>query len=137
MITAKGYSKDPTLMPDGIALTLPVQFFEDRKMSCSDFEKYFVRLMRNEDTTWNFKLKNLPTKDVLYVYFVFDGFIQYRLNLVMYERNKSKTFNDTPDGKVRHFESCNWVICSGPAVKAPYDFPMKGFQGFRYTTTLF
>ena len=137
MITANGYSKDPSIMPEGIAVTLPVQFFEDRKMTPADFEKYFVRLMANEDMLWNYRLTNLPKLDVIYVYFIFDGFLQYRLNLVMYERNKTKSFSDTPRRLQRTFEKCNWVVCSGPAVKCPYDRTLKGFQGFRYTTKLF
>ena len=137
MITKKGYSKDQTLMPDGIALTLPVAFFQDRNMTIDQFKKYFERLMANEDVTWNFKLSNLPKQDILYVYFIFGGFIQYRLIFVQYERNQTKQFKDSTDKKVRTFTSCNWVICCGPAIKPIEEWPQKGFQGFRYTTHLF
>lgn len=137
MITSKGYSKDPTIPPDGIALTLPKQWFIEREMTPEQFKPYFERLMRNENTLWHFRSTNLPTKDVAFVYFVFDGSIQFRLNLVMYERGTEKTFSDSPSKKVFHFPPSNWVICSGPAIKAPFEFPQKGFQGFRYTTTLF
>lgn len=137
MITARGYSKDASIIPEGIMLTLPKMFFRDRNMSYSSFEKMFERYMRREDAIWNFKLTNLPLHDVAFVYLCFEGFVQYRCNLVMYERNKSKTFSDTPDKKVRHFPDCNWVLFTGPAVKPYEDIPQKGFQGFRYTTKLF
>lgn len=131
------YSKDPSIVPEGIALTLPKQFFEDRGWTYSECEKYFERFMRKENHIWNFRLTNLPTIDVAWAYLIFDGFIQFRANIVMCERNKSKTFYDGPDKKERHFPSANWVILSGPVRKAPFDCPQKGFQGFRYTTKLF
>lgn len=123
--------------PEGILLTLPVAFFEDRQWTTETFKPYFERLMAKEDIVWNFKLTNLPKHDVAWVYFVFGGFVQYRLNLVEYERNVSKVFNDAPDGHPRSFPACNWVIASGPARPAPFDIPMRGFQGFRYTQKLF
>lgn len=131
------YSKDPNIVPEGIALTLPVMFFEDRKMTTAQFKKVFERYMKREDAIWNFRLSNLPTMDVLYVYLIFDRQFQYRCNLVMYERNKAKAFDDSPDGVVRKFPPSNWVLFTGPIVKPQDEWPQKGFQGFRYTTKLF
>lgn len=131
------YSKDPSIPPEGIALTLPVIFFEDRKMTTDQFKKVFERHMRHEESWWNFKLTNLPTHDVAYVYLIFDKQIQYRCNLMCYERNQSKTFKDSHDGKVRDFPNQNWVLFTGPVIKPPQEWPQKGFQGFRYTTKLF
>jgi hypothetical protein len=137
MITDRGYSKDPTIVPEGIMLTLPTVFFEDRKMTIEQFKKVFERHMARGDAWWNFKLTNLPVHDVAYVYLIFDKHVQYRCNLIQYERNVSKSFKDAPDGKTRHFENCNWVLFTGPVVKPPHEWPQKGFQGFRYTTKLF
>ncbi len=124
--------------PDAIILTLPVAFFENRKMDPKIFGGLFEKfLSRHDDGVWNYRKTTLPTHDVLYVYLIWDGKIQYRTNLVGYERNKSKTFIDSTDGKPRNFVNANWIILSGPAVKAPHDMPMKGFQGFRYSHKLF
>jgi hypothetical protein len=131
------YSKDPSIRAEGIMLTLPKQFFQDRGWTYAEFEKYFKQFMAGESSIWNFRLTNLPKREVAWVYLVFEGFIQFRLNLVMYERNKSKTFKDGPDKKARKFPNANWVILCGPAVTAPFEMPQKGFQGFRYTTFLF
>src|SRR5690348_8459310 len=128
MRTRNGYSKDQSIQPEGVMLTLPKKFFEERGMSTGEFEKLFLRFMADEDSVWNFRLTNLPKQDVAWIYLVFDGFIQYRANLVMYERNKSKSFKDSPDGKVREFPNANWVIFTGPIVIAPDDFPQRGFQ---------
>lgn len=137
MITARGYSKDPSIIPEGIALTLPLQFFNDRGWTYASFEKMFEKYMAGEFSLWNYRLTNLPLHDVAWVYLIFDGFIQFRLNMVQYERDVSKVFKDGPDKKVREFPNANWVILAGPAVKPPHDWPQKGFQGFRYTTKLF
>lgn len=138
MIIAPGkYSKDPSHIPEAIVLTMPKAFFEDRKMTTKEFKAMFERYMRRDDAIWNFRLTNLPTKDIAWVYLVFDGLIQYECNFVQYERNKAKEFDDAPDGKVRKFAETNWVLFTGPAIKAPYEMPQKGFQGFRYALKLF
>lgn len=137
MITPKGYSKDPNIIPEGIMLTLPTMFFADRGTTCEDFKKLFERYMQRDDAVWNFKLTNLPKHDIAWVYLVFDKQVQYQCNFLQYERNKSKVFVDAPDGRERKFEKCNWVLFTGPAIKPPHEWPQKGFQGFRYTTKLF
>lgn len=132
------YSKDPIWRPEGIALTLPKIFFEDRGHSPAEFEKYFKRFMAKEDAYWNFKLKNLPTIEVPYVYLIFDGMFQCRCNFMQYQRKAAKQFQDAPDGKIRRFdENHNWVLFTGPVVGAPEGWVQKGFQGFRYTIKLF
>jgi hypothetical protein len=120
--------------PIGILLTMPKAFFEDRQMSEADFKKVFERFMAMDDGIWNFIKKTLPVHDIAYCYLVFGGKVQYKVNIVGYERNVAKTFYDTPDAKPRNFEASNWIILSGPAIKPPFDIPMKGFQGFRYVT---
>lgn len=136
IIGASTYSKDPNLQPDGIALTLPVMFFQERGMSTDQFKKLFERFMRREDAIWNFRLTNLPKRDVAWVYLIFDRHLQYRANFVMYERNTAKSFNDSPDGIQREFPPSNWVLFTGPIIKPPYPMPQRGHQGFRYTTKL-
>jgi hypothetical protein len=137
MITPRGYSKDPFLIPDAIVLTLPVAWFEDRQMTIDQFKEMFEAYMQEEEAIWNFKLTNLPKHDIAYVYLVFGGQIQYRCNFIQYERGVAKDFYDAPDGIVRSFPPNNWVLFTGPAVKPPHEWPQKGFQGFRYATTLF
>jgi hypothetical protein len=137
MITATGYSKDPSIIPEGIMLTLPVQFFEDRGMTVNEFKALFEKTMAQEDEYWNFRLTNLPKYDVAYVYLVFDKYVQYRGNFMCYERNVAKGFIDSHDEKVREFPPSNWVLFTGPIIKPPQPWPQKGFQGFRYTTKIF
>lgn len=137
MITAEGYSKDPNIIPEGIMLTLPVQFFEDRGWDYKGFIKMFQKFMADDYSIWNFRLTNLPKQDIIWVYLLFDKQVQFRVNFVQYEKNVSKVFKDGPDRKVRDFPNANWVILAGPAVRPTHEWPQKGFQGFRYTTKLF
>lgn len=129
--------KDLSEPPEALILTMPKAFFDDREMSFDEFRKEFEDELNSEDGYWNFLKMTLPIHDVQYVYIVFDSKIQYRVTFVCYERNKTKAFADSTDGKVRHFPNKNWIIIGGPCVKAPYDIPMKGFQGHRYTKKLF
>lgn len=137
MITPHGYSKDPSIKPEGIVLTLPVAFFEDRRTSIEDFKKMFVRLMAREDALWHFRLTNLPKHEVAWVYLIFDRQIQFRLNFVQYERNVSKSFKDAPDGLLRDFPNANWVVMCGPAIAPPREWFQRGHQGAKYATKLF
>lgn len=145
MIVGPGkYSKDPSLVPEGIAVTLPKQFFDDREWGSYDaFTKMFEEYMNDPNqkeenpNLWNFRLTNLPTHDVAWVYIIYDGKFQFRTNLVQIERNVSKEWDDGPNGEVYSFPNANWLILAGPVVKAPEGWEQKGFQGFRYATFLF
>ncbi len=129
--------KDLSQPPEALILTMPVAFFKDREMTEEQFGELFERFMQKPDSLWNFKKTQLPTQEVIWVYLIWSGKIQFRLNFVDIERNKTKVFTDSWDGKVRTFPAQNWIILSGPAVKAPYEIPMKGFQGHRYTQKIF
>lgn len=142
MITPTGYSKDPNLIPEGIVVTLPVQFFDNRNAGIEAFKKMFVRYMAKEDALWHFRLTNLPTtNNIGWVYLIFDKKIQFQCNFVEYERNVSKKFKDAPDNTIRFFAKANWVIMTGPAIPPPSgshwaENPKRGFQGFQYSLKL-
>ena len=121
----------------GLILTMPVAFFEDRKMTPEQFTELFERFMNEPDHFWNFKKKHLPIHEPEWVYLVWSGKVQFRMDFDRYERNTTKEFADSWDGRARIFHDKNWIIMRGPAVRAPYDIPMKGFQGHRYTEQIF
>jgi hypothetical protein len=121
--------------PIGILLTMPRKWFEETghtPKSCLQHMMFCLNSQENGE--WLFLKTSLPTQDFQYVYIVFDGKVQLRANLSTLERNTSYHWCDTPDGKERVFENKNWIVLCGPAIKAPYDIPMKGFQGHRYLT---
>lgn len=125
----KNNGKIHTTPPIGILITLPARFFEENPVEA--YERGMERFNTEEDHLWLRVMKNLPTQDILHVYTVYGGKVQHRLNFVQFWRNETKRFIK-PDGTWRTFENCNGIITAGPLVKAPYDIPMKGFQGFRY-----
>lgn len=132
MITVDGYSKDPNIQPDGIAITWSLDMIN----ACGglkEFIRLFCQTMEEEDGIWYQKCKNAPTQDINYVYIIFAGRVRYRThygghetgNKIVYDANGPKSI------------SWSRIICAGPLVVAPRRIERKGFQGFRYTTKLF
>jgi hypothetical protein len=121
--------------PDGILVTLPAAWFLD----FADGEAAFWRAMEGVNETenyiWHQTIGNIPTIEVPHVYLVFGGKVQCRLTVIEYERNKSMSFQR--NGFIADFPNKNWVLLTGPVVKAPSDFLMRGFQGFRYCKFIF
>lgn len=119
---------------DAIPITMPAKFFTEYTL------RKFIQDMKNMNTidgfTWWRTCRNIPTTKVMYAYFVFGGKVQYRADVSSYEKNKTMDF-PRPDGDRRIFENKNWIVLCGPVIKAPYDIPMKGFRGFRYTELIF
>lgn len=118
-----------TLPPIGIIITLPARFFEENPLST--YEMRMQRICDDPDNSWLRVMKNLPKYDILYVYTIYGGKLQHRMNLVGMWRNETKRFIK-PDGTWRTFENCNGIETAGPLVRPPHDIPMRGFQGFRY-----
>jgi hypothetical protein len=120
--------------PDGIIVTLPARFFVEYDHAI--YLKEIEEMNQNENMIWYRVMKNLPTQDFLYVYTVIDNNVHHRSQFAGLIRNKTLTF-PRPEGGSRTFENANAVMMCGPVVMAPEVIPMRGFQGFRYTTKLF
>ncbi len=69
MITQDGFSKDPTIQPEGIVITWGKDMIA-LKGGLKKFLFYFNDVMKNEDTIWLQKCKNAPQQDILYVYII-------------------------------------------------------------------
>jgi len=121
---------------DAIILTLGKDFMD--KMYPGGREAVIKSLERCDNGSYQwmqFCGSGVPARKVEFCYLVWDGLVQYRLSVEEYQKNITGKFAD--GGVVRSFHNRNLVIMSGPVIKAPYKIPMKGFQGFRYTTFLF
>ena len=122
-------------LPDAVAITLPERWF----LEFADGEAAFWRAMaevdKGEDYMWHQTIAAVPKCEVQYVYLVFKGKVQVRMTVVDYLRDTSMAFQR--NGFVAEFPNKNWVRLTGPVVKAPADFFMRGFQGFRYTSLIF
>lgn len=61
MITADGYSKDPGIMPEGIAVTFGKDMMKDQG-GAKQFLSYFNGIMSDADSWWMHKMKNKPSR---------------------------------------------------------------------------
>lgn len=153
MITANGYSKDPSIMAEGIAVTFGHEMIKEQG-GLLHFLRFFHQIMEEslqdaEASHWLHKCSNLPTIEVDHVYIiacnrlygrVFNG--GYRLHNP-YAGITDEMDDDhqppscvTADGREKGIDF-NHIILSGPFERCPHKRILKGFQGFRYTTKLF
>lgn len=117
-----------------IIATLPPAFFQEYTLE--RFEAEMEQMNHDDDMCWYMVLANLPKIETPYFYFLYHGKIQYRCDIMGTMRNETMRFT-RPEGGIKTFAGKNWVVLQGPAIKAPYDIPMQGFQGFRYTELIF
>lgn len=133
MITADGYSKDPTLVPIGIAVTFGKKMIED-KGGLRSLMTWFEHCLSFEDGYWMQKCKNMPRYDILYVYVIICNRVHYRCIYGGYQKGEIRLLI-----KPGEPSTITWprIILTGPFVKAPTKIYRGGFQGFRYCTELF
>ena len=85
-----------------------------------------------EDTCFYHFISTIPVHEVTTVYVCFKGRVQYKAIVVQFLRMQSVMLDD-----YQHPEPRNWVVTTGPVVKAPEGMMQKGFRGFRYCGELF
>lgn len=78
-------------------------------------------------------LAQRPTKDVLHIYMLVGGEIICRMNIAGFEDGRGWEL-DCWDGVKR--SAAWWALCTAPVSYPPERIPMRGFQGFRYTESL-
>jgi hypothetical protein len=128
--------------PDAIIITIPAKFFQDYIGGLKQFE-HVMNQMNHIDIIWSNTIANIPKQEILYCYLCYYNKIQYRLNIIDFEKGKTKSFVQSAgvfsedDNIEREFKNKNWVNLSGPVIKAPVDIHFQGFQGFRYTEKFF
>ena len=135
MITATGYSKDPSIKPDGIVVTFGKEMIKE-KGGLLRFIRWFEEVMATEESYWMHKCKNRPKyEDLLYVYVIICGRVYYRCHYGGYEKADT-TGHLTPGGPSVEID---WprIVLAGPLVRAKRKIRRPGFQGFRYCTMLF
>ena len=119
--------------PESIVVTMPLAFFKEYTIEKFEDE---MAAMKTNSLVWYRVVKNLPKFQTLYCYIVYYNKIQWRTNILEFEKNMTRTFV-RPEGGIRTFQNVNAILLCGPTIKAPIDFPMKGFQGFRYSEKIF
>lgn len=134
MITETGYSKDPSIMPEGIAITFGAQMIAEQG-GLLNFLRGFNEIMQAHESGdyWMHKMKNKPTFEVDHIYIIVANRLYARVYSGGYSKEPKTGF--TMDGRK---EEMNWgrLNLSGPMERCPFKRTLKGFQGFRYTTKL-
>jgi hypothetical protein len=134
MITPQGYSKDPNLVPEGIAVTFGREMI-DEKGGLLKFMRWFIGCMDDDESHWLHKCKNAPQSDILFVYIIIANQLYGRCAFGGHYKNVTLG-QLTPGGDTQIIEWPHLVL-AGPILRAPYKRKLSGFQGFRYTTKLF
>jgi len=133
MITAKGYSKDLSIQPEGIAITFGREMMNDQGGPLK-FLRYFEECINDPDGWWMHKMSNRPKIQVADVYIIVLGRLWGRVKFGWHEQDE--TIGGTADGQDKVI---TWrrITLIGPFERCPHKRKLKGFQGFRYTTKLF
>lgn len=137
MITERGFSKDPSIIPEGIVITFGREMIaEQGGLLC--FLRCFLDCVSDDDEGryWMHKCTNLPTKDVLHVYIVINNRLYGRVPFAGYVRPDEPEIGHAADG-VEKIIDWPYLVLAGPIEKCPFKRELKGFQGFRYSTKLF
>lgn len=137
MITENGYSKDVSIMPEGIVITFGYDLIE-YKGGLRSFIRHFLLSMHDENCTWLQKCKNAPKNDILYVYIIIAGRLRYRCYYGGYQSGQTSIYNsDARSWSTSTVIIWPRIVLAGPVEKCPFKRQLKGFQGFRYCTKLF
>jgi hypothetical protein len=117
--------------PIGIIKTMPIKWLNESH-SIEHWERSMLKMNHCEGHYWIYNLTGKPKYDVLYFYLLYDRAIRFRMNIIGYEGpEKIKCYS----GEVR-YGRC-WIQVAAPVIKLKEPVPMKGFQGFRYTTEIY
>lgn len=118
--------------PDGIIITISMKSIEE-KGGYRNFLKEFLDCMEDDhySSAYWIKAGNKPRHDVLDVYIVIGGRIRWKCTFV--ESHKAG-YIELDRGRMY---GRGWIVCTGPVERPPQPIYKKGFQGFRYTQTLF
>lgn len=138
MITEYGYSKDPSLMPEGIVLTFGATMIKEQG-GLKTFLHAFEETMNvyEEGHYWMHTCSNLPTIEVDIIYLILANRLYGKVYNGGYHRNHNKNVIAYGATGQQKLMDKPFIVLSGPIIKCPFKRELRGFQGFRYCTKLF
>jgi hypothetical protein len=138
MITANGYSKDPTIMPEGIVVTFGRKMIEEQG-GLKTFIKAFQQTMdgHEDGEYWMHTCSNFPTIEPDHIYIIVANRLYGRVYNGGFKKNHDKNVVGYGATGQQKLMDKPFVILSGPFEHAPTKRILRGFQGFRYCTKLF
>lgn len=138
MITESGYSKDPSIMPEGIVVTFGQQMIKEQG-GLRTFLKAFQQTMSQHENGiyWMHTCSNFPKIEADHIYIIIANRLYGRVYCGGYHRNANKNVTAYGATGLQKLMDKPLIILSGPFEKCPFKRELKGFQGFRYCTKLF
>jgi hypothetical protein len=132
MITATGYSKDPSLMPEGVVITFGKEMM-DNNGGQKAVLKFFTETMQDENNYWMHKMLIWPKIEVADVYIITLNRLWGKAKFGWFDKGIAFKYSPTDAGVIE------WprMVIVGPFERCPFKRTLKGFQGFRYCTKLF
>lgn len=118
-----------TQPPIGIIITMGKEVLEANSGG-AEWQKHFESCVQSEDSGfWLHKSRNAPREDIATVYVIAENFVQWKVFYGGYERGPTSVWMRSGEERV-----IDWprMVLAGPFEAAPFDIPMRGFQGFRY-----
>ena len=82
---------------------------------------------------WYMSFPNHPRAEVLHLYVVFGGLVQFRVNIMEFRPSSGRNMKLSYGNE---FFAKYWAVCTGPMSFPPEPVPMAGFRGYRYTGAL-
>lgn len=102
------------------------------------FQLYYSNPKTDDDRTWWYKIgQHFPKFEPLFVYFVIHNQILWRFNFVKFHDMKDNPTTLFKGNSETLYTEGKYIVCCGPSIKAPSDIPLKGFQGFRYSSIIY
>ena len=117
--------------PTGIIRTLPSLYADERNVGHRAYRRSINAMEEDEEAVMFIALAQQPRHELLHLYILVGGRIDARFNLIGYEPGDSR---ECWDKTIRQPKV--WAVCTGPVSRPPSPVQMRGFQGFRYTPTL-
>lgn len=138
MITATGYSKDTSILPEGIVITFGKEMIKEQG-GLKTFLTVFLETMSHheEGHYWLHTCSNFPTREPDHIYIVVANRLLGRVYCGGFRKNAEANVTAYGATGEQKLMDKPFVILSGPFEKCPFKRTLKGFQGFRYCTKLF
>lgn len=125
MITTQGYGPNNENIA-GIAITWKIQG-DTTGAAMANLLQVFEKEISRDDGAFRQRCDKEPKRTIAYVYIIINMKLAYRCNFVGWF---SKYDVNNPYGY-------SYILLTGPLIKCPFDRPLPGFRGFRYTEKLF
>ncbi len=117
--------------PTGIIRTLPSLYADPANPGYRGLMESIQACEADEEEYFHIALAQQPKHELLHMYLLITGEIRYRFTLVGY---RPGTVAKCWDESIRSPKV--WAVCTGPIERPPHPIKQRGFQGFRYTETL-